>query len=597
MFRRVLPLTGFLCLAWTVSAVAAPQLRLRVPDELTRPVWVNVGANGPANLSFFAYNAGDGTLNVEADGAPFSWLGAQVGASAACPFDASKTCRTITLALNTAALPAGAVRGAVQVRAPGALDAPQSVPLTVHIGSNVPESIRFYVPPRAGAGDSLDFQTPRGAAPFLTAAGSFLRVSSSNLGSFRNLHEHRVQAFFQAGLANGPNNGTIFIEGSSFGPDNRAVPVTLNVTTQPIAALSSTSVTIPATQGRAAPDQFVVVTNRGEGTLAVSGAEVSTDAGGAWLAAENVGNNVLALKAANLDGVAPGLYRGTVRINSNAANSPQLVEVFLNLESEQPPAAFFDGIVNNATTDTSSASHILSAGTIAALFGKQLSFGFTAATTLPLPTELGGAKAVWSDLNGGATVESPLYFASYGQVNLQVPWEVGLGTKKLQVVRDGVAGNAITVRVESRSATLPAIGVARYGAIVNATRSTGGVTSLPMPSSISLPGFRTEPARPRDILTIFATGLGPVSPSTTSGQAASGAPTSNATDMPVVNFGRLSFGPLADPLFVGLSPGFVGLFQVNVEVPVDAATNANTWVTLEYPDGRRSNTVEIAVER
>ena len=40
-----------------------------------------------------------------------------------------------------------------------------------------------------------------------------------------------------------------------------------------------------------------------------------------------------------------------------------------------------------------------------------------------------------------------------------------------------------------------------------------------------------------------------------------------------VGFGRLSFGPLENPLFVGLTPGFVGLFQINVMVPPQAATN------------------------
>jgi uncharacterized protein (TIGR03437 family) len=583
-------------LVWTASAVAAPQLRLRVPDELTRPVWVTPGSNGPTNLVFFAYNNGDGTLNVEADGGPYTWLGAQVGAAAACSFDAGKSCRPITLVLNTASLPAGTVNGIVQVRAPGALDAPQSVPITVHVGSNVPQSNNFYVPPREGAGDSLDFQTPRGPAPTLTAAGSFLRVSSSNLGSFRNLHEHRVQAFYQAGLANGANNGTIFIEGSSFAADNRNVPVTLNVTSQPISQLAASTVAIPATVGHAPADQYIVATNRGEGTLTLAAAEASTDSGGNWLSVSDLGNNILAVKA-NVDGLAAGLYRGTVRVNSNAANSPQQVEVLLTLKAEGPPAPFFEGIISNATTDTSSTRHVLSPGTIAALFGEQLSFGLESASAVPLPKEMAGTKVVWTDLNGGSMMESPLYFVSPGQINLQVPWEITVGTKKLQVIRDGQAGNEITVQVDSRSATLPAIGIERYGAIINATRSTGNTASLPMPSEFAIPGFRTEPARPRDVLTIFATGLGPVSPAVTTGAAPPSNETVYATDIPIVNFGRLSFGPLADPLFVGLSPGFVGLYQINVEVPVDAATNENTWVTLEYPDGRRSNTVEIAVER
>ncbi len=590
MFRRVLPLTGLMVLVWTVSAVAAPQLRLRVPDELARPVWVTPGSNGPTTLVFFAFNDGDGALSLEADGGPHAWLGAQIGSAAPCSFDLAKSCTPITVVLTTAALPAGTVTGAITVRSPGALDAPQSVSITVHVGGNAPASIAFYVPPREGAGDSLDFQTPRGPAPFLTAAGSFLRVSSSNLGSFRNLHEHRVQAFYQTGLPNGPNNGTIFIEGSSFAPDNRAVPVTMNVTTQPISVLSASTLTIQATQGRAPLQQNVVASNRGDGTLAVSGAAASTDSGGDWLQTEVVGN-VVVVRAANLDGVAAGLYRGTVRIDSNAANSPQQVVVFLDLRVEGPPLTFFRSAVNGATFN---AGTPLAPGAIATIFGEQLSFGFEQATVLPLPREMGGARIVISNLDGSSPVDAPLFFVSAGQLNFQLPYEAGPGTKKLQVIRDGQAGNEITMQIDTRSAGLFRIGIGEYGAVVNATRS-GALVSLPMPTGTAVPGFDVQPARPGDVLTFFATGLGPITPAVATGEAPTA--TTNAVDVPIVNFGRSPFGPLADPIFVGLSPGFVGLFQVNVPVPVDSPTDPRTRVTLEYPDGRRSNTIEVAVER
>ena len=592
MFRRVLPLTAFLCLVWTASAVAAPQLRLRVPDELMRPIWVTAGSNGPTNLVFFAYNDGDGTLSLEADGGSHAWLGAQIGAAAPCSFDATKSCTAVTVVLNTAALPEGTVRGAVQVRAPGALDAPQSVSITVHVGSNVPASINFYVPPRAGAGDSLDFETQRGPAPFLTAAGSFLRVSSSNLGSFRNLHQHRIQASYDSSLANGPNNGTIFIEGSSFAADNRAVPVTLNVTTQPISVLSASTMTIQATQGRAPLQQNIVASNRGDGALSVSGAPVSTDSGGDWLETEIVGN-VVGVRAVNLDGVAPGLYRGTVRIDSNAANSPQQVVVFLDLRAEGPPTASYRGAVNGATFN---AGTPLAPGTITSLFGQQLSFGFEQSTVLPLPREMGGARVVVSNVDGGSPVDAPLFFVSSGQLNFQIPYETTPGTKKIQVFRDGVAGNEITVQIDTRSAGLFRLGIGEYGAVVNGTRSTASVVELPIPAGTPVPaGFAARPARPGDVLVFFATGLGPITPNVPTGEA----PTvqTNAVDVPIVNFGRSPFGPLADPVFVGLSPGFVGLFQINVPVPVDAPTDVRTRVTLEYPDGRRSNTIEVAVER
>jgi uncharacterized protein (TIGR03437 family) len=240
----------------------------------------------------------------------------------------------------------------------------------------------------------------------------------------------------------------------------------------------------------------------------------------------------------------------------------------------------------------------VSPGAIGALFGEQLSFNLAQATAIPLSTQLSETRVVWTNPDGSSPVESPLYFVSPGQVNLQVPYGISPGQKKLQVFRSGQAGNGITVQVESRSATLPSIGIGRYGIIINATRSTASAVSLPMPRGTAFaPGYVAEPARRLDILTIFATGLGPVTPAVSSGGLPPSGQLSYATDIPIVNFGRLTFGPFADPLFVGLSPQFVGLYQINVEVPIDAATNEKTWVTLEYPDGRRSNTAEIAVER
>ena len=50
-----------------------------MPEETTRGVWVATGQNGPTTLVVYAYNGGDGALNVEATGAPFPWLGATVG--------------------------------------------------------------------------------------------------------------------------------------------------------------------------------------------------------------------------------------------------------------------------------------------------------------------------------------------------------------------------------------------------------------------------------------------------------------------------------------------------------------------------------------
>jgi uncharacterized protein (TIGR03437 family) len=54
-------------------------------------------------------------------------------------------------------------------------------------------------------------------------------------------------------------------------------------------------------------------------------------------------------------------------------------------------------------------------------------------------------------------------------------------------------------------------------------------------------------------------------------------------------------GVPADVSFSGLAPGYVGLYQVNAQVPAGLAANAATPVVISM-EGIASNTVTIAVE-
>ena len=65
-----------------------------------------------------------------------------------------------------------------------------------------------------------------------------------------------------------------------------------------------------------------------------------------------------------------------------------------------------------------------------------------------------------------------------------------------------------------------------------------------------------------------------------------------STSTPVVTIG----GVPAAVTFSGLAPGFVGLYQVNAEVPANARTGDAVPVALTI-GGVTSNTVTIAVQR
>ncbi len=561
------------------QAVAAPTLRLAGAD--LRPVWVQQGAAGPTNVLFEAYNTGDGNLAPQARGS-HAWLQPAVEAARACSFDASKTCRPVRLGFNTGALTPGTYRGLVTITDPDAVDAPQSVRVTVYVNGNVPERLDFYVPPTPGAIDAVTVQTPGGPPPTLRATtqsgGNWLAVSSSGLGSFQFLYTHRVTATVQSGQAAGNYDGSVAITNSTFAGDNRALPVTLHVTESPIARPATPLLQLRAVQGGAAVEAPLPVANGGRGTLTVSGATAS---GGAWLTA-SLTDGAVKVKA-DPASLSPGFYDGAVALASNAANTPVTVAVQLEVQAAGAPLADFGGVVDAASFDSPVAG-----GALVSLFGSQLATGVAQATAIPLPTALSNTSVLVND------VPAPLIFVSPGQINFQMPWNVS-GTAVVRVERQGQRGNTVSAVIARRAPGIFGLPGTTYGIAVNASRGEGNVVfALP-----DIPAFAAIPkaaARPGDILVLYASGAGPVNPAATTGAASGADPVSAVSDPPRVAFGRGIAGPFVDPLFVGLTPGFVGLYQINVQVPAGLPVNARTPVRLDFGN-IASNIVEIAVGR
>ena len=101
----------------------------------------------------------------------------------------------------------------------------------------------------------------------------------------------------------------------------------------------------------------------------------------------------------------------------------------------------------------------------------------------------------------------------------------------------------------------------------------------------------SRPARPGEFVAIFATGLGPVEPPLATGAPASDDPLSVTTTLPQVTIG----GVPATVTFSGLAPGFVGLYQINVEIPAGAPSGGAVAVVVTI-GGVQSNVVTIAIE-
>jgi uncharacterized protein (TIGR03437 family) len=238
------------------------------------------------------------------------------------------------------------------------------------------------------------------------------------------------------------------------------------------------------------------------------------------------------------------------------------------------PAATTSGITSAANPASSSP---LVPGSVASVFGTNLAGGTVVAAAPPLPYTLGG---VMVEVNG---IPAPLYFVSPGQIDFQVPIELsGFARATLKVVNGTLASASIEASVVVSAPTLFATNGSGsgQGAIVIA-----GSAVVAAPAG-ALPGSR--PARRGEFLEIYGTGLGPVSRTPSDGAKASSA--LSVSQIPDVTIG----GVAASVAFSGLTPGSVGVYQIDVQVPPGTPLGDAVPVVVSL-NGTASNTVTVAV--
>ena len=200
------------------------------------------------------------------------------------------------------------------------------------------------------------------------------------------------------------------------------------------------------------------------------------------------------------------------------------------------PVLFPDGVVEGAAFTP---RRPLAPGGIISLFGSAFAAADAASVSLPLATSLGGVSVEI----GGAAV--PLYFAGPGQINAQVPYSVQPGNNVPVVVTAN--GLSAPVQVYQIASAQPGIFLAGGGGAIL--------------DSVSQLVTAQNPAERGEVLQIFATGLGETNPP---GQTGNGAPSSSDVLLPVT----VTVGGVNAPVqYQGLAPGFVGLYQVNVQLP------------------------------
>ena len=467
---------------------------------------------------------------------------------------------------------------------PNALDAPQTITVTVSIGGGVPSQVDLTVPPNGTASTPFSSNSNLILKTTTSSGGNWLTVPLEDGGTFRYVYNYTVVTKPGA-LADGTYTGQIAVTGSALPEENHAVPVNMHVTSQPIAQTTSDHLNFKVVQGSQGDLTYLQVYNRGLGTFTVNSATAVTTSGGDWLKLSypNPAVNSYVQVTANTATLAPGTYAGEVHFSTNAVNPDVTVPVNLEVVAlgSGAPTTFYQGAVNNATY---LATTDLAPGSIVSLFGELLTSNLPAKfAAAPLPTTLDTTRVL---VNGSYV---PLYYAGNGQVNFQLPFETPVGSIQVQAERDGIAGNKITALVSARAPQVLPLGIGEYGIITYADGRT-----YPIPAGLGVPA---HPAKPGDVLIFWMIDFGATSPPVATGDASPGAPFARVPGDTYVYFGgsTLAEGVPSKAQFAGLTPTFVGLYQVNVAVPAGAPKGNNVVVQVGN-GGVRSNKVQIAIQ-
>jgi uncharacterized protein (TIGR03437 family) len=565
--KRQLLLTTILI---TTSGLLSAAPILRLSQTTVGPLGVSTGGTAQSQ-TIYANNIGDGSLNLTVTSSA-AWLAASVGAQTGCPSGGGK-CFPIQVALNTAGLANGTYTEFLTVSDSHAVDAPQTVAVTVQVGG-VPNTIDLYVAPNGGtASTTIQTRSAQSATVSTQSGGNFLSVTGG--GTYGFFTPFVVTGTSQPGQAAGDYAGAVTFGGSSYTPDNVTVPVALHVTSQPILQLSGDLARLSAVQGSSPVTTTLAFQNLGNGTGTISGVSAT----GGFLTATVVDANHISLTATP-GSLAQGTYNGTLSVSSNAAN-PLTIPVVLTVRATSAPQAFFGGVVDNAV-----GVGAVAPGDIAAIYGDQFtSQAASQATKLPLPTVLAGTSVL---VNG---TPAPLYYVSNGQINFQIPYGTQPGQEIVSVQRDGQPGNQVTVSVAARAPKILNF-QPPYNTTPIIVNQDG---TIPVAAKTVLPN---RAAKLGDTLTIYMIGLGSTSPAVADGVGAPAAePLARVDTTVTVTLGGGFTTTVDVPVqYAGLTPNFVGLYQVNFTIPQNAPTGDHVPVMVAVP-GASSNPVYIAISK
>ena len=237
------------------------------------------------------------------------------------------------------------------------------------------------------------------------------------------------------------------------------------------------------------------------------------------------------------------------------------------------------------------------------------------ATALPLPTSLAGISVTLNQSKesylapllvvqqlalcsaGAAGTSAAASGCLLGAITLQIPWELSTAPTanapalaEVMVSQNGIPSEALTVSVASDNLH-----------VVTSCDLFPSSHTIQEPQPITSPACGAlvthangdlvtadDPAQPGEEIVIWAFGLGPTTPTPRTG-GASPTPAAASSSLLYLRFDfRLNAGPSRPyvnplivapvptpvPIFAGLTPGQIGLYQINVRIPSTVPTMA-----------------------
>ena len=252
------------------------------------------------------------------------------------------------------------------------------------------------------------------------------------------------------------------------------------------------------------------------------------------------------------DNSAFGLWQLAVTNDQSQSRSGWIAQFSITITGtpQVAPVTTSTAVANAATV---SASGAIAPGEMISIYGSNV--GPAIAVSAPvgaLPTSLAGSSVTIND------VPAPIAYASQYRLDVQVPFSVTPGSNATVAISTGSGSAAL----RSAPISVP-VNAAVPGIYANGVLGTGPASASNQDGSANT---LLSPAARGSIITIYASGLGAVSPTLVEGTVPPLRPLSPVSG----EVGAFIGGLPSTVLFAGAAPLLPGTFAVNVQVPSNA---------------------------